>query len=162
MSSFYIEILCVVGGENEQVCDVTCGTGRYGDYNCNWRDRGVTCRYCFVDLETALIADEVAQRRGGRVIMCNTHETPPSELLMDAAPLSNESTSRELGVEAVVVDDNVVKEKQDIMSGEDIHESHTPQWEKRQKWKKDETGDVKEPKWKRDKQWQRQHRHLQE
>lgn len=55
-----------------QICDASCGTGRYGDYNCNWRDGGSMCRFCFDDVETALVADQAATRHGGRVIMCDT------------------------------------------------------------------------------------------
>ena len=63
------------------MCDHTCGSGRYGDFNCDWRGHGSTCRYCFDDVKTALLADEVAKRRGGRVIMCDTHE-PPHEAIV--------------------------------------------------------------------------------
>lgn len=58
------------------MCDHTCGTGRFGDYNCNWRDHGTDCRYCFNDEQQALKADQIAQQSGGRVIMCDTHEPP--------------------------------------------------------------------------------------
>lgn len=34
-----------------KVCDHTCGTGRFNNYNCNWRGHGATCRYCFNDVE---------------------------------------------------------------------------------------------------------------
>lgn len=63
----------------EQVCDESCGKGRFGDYNCNWRGYGSQCRFCFNDREAALAADRIAKRRGGRVIMCNTFE-PPREV----------------------------------------------------------------------------------
>lgn len=63
-----------------QVCDHACGTGRYGDYHCNWRNHGLKCRHCFDDLHEALIADKVAQQRGGRVIMCDTYEPPRQPL----------------------------------------------------------------------------------
>eukprot|EP00904_Undaria_pinnatifida_P002830 jgi/Undpi1/12548/HiC_scaffold_6.g02217.m1 len=72
------------------VCDTTCGSGRYGDYNCNWRGHGSTCRYCFEDIKTAMLADEVAKRRGGRVIMCDTHE-PPRETLVALVADANAS-----------------------------------------------------------------------
>lgn len=53
-----------------------CGSGRYDDYNCGWRDLGTQCRYCFNDLQQALKADELARKVEGRVIMCDTHEPP--------------------------------------------------------------------------------------
>ena len=46
----------------------------------------MTCRYCFDHISTALLADEVAKRRGGRVIMCDTHEPPREE---EVVPSSN-------------------------------------------------------------------------
>lgn len=52
-----------------QVCDYRCGSGKFGDYNCNWRDRGAHCRFCFDDHDAAIVADKAAQRIGGRVIM---------------------------------------------------------------------------------------------
>ena len=55
-----------------QVCDSSCGSGRYGNFNCKWRSYGDKCRFCFDDRESALMADEVAKRHGGRVIMCST------------------------------------------------------------------------------------------
>ncbi|CAM9997646.1 unnamed protein product, partial [Ectocarpus sp. 8 AP-2014] len=58
------------------VCDYRCGSGRYGDFNCNWRGVGSTCRLCFHETSVALLADEVAKAHGGRVVMCNTHEPP--------------------------------------------------------------------------------------
>lgn len=61
------------------MCDDSCGSGRYGDYNCDWRGHGSSCRYCFDHVSTARLADEVAKRRGGRVIMCDTHEPPREE-----------------------------------------------------------------------------------
>ncbi|CAM9604376.1 unnamed protein product [Scytosiphon promiscuus] len=64
--------------KTDTVCDRSCGTGRYGDYNCNWRGYGATCRFCFNDREEALMANDVARRRGGSVIMCHTFE-PPTE-----------------------------------------------------------------------------------
>jgi len=51
------------------VCDFRCGSGNYGDYNCNWRDHGAHCRHCFDNLAVALVADRAAKRSGGRVIM---------------------------------------------------------------------------------------------
>eukprot|EP00904_Undaria_pinnatifida_P009850 jgi/Undpi1/5996/HiC_scaffold_2.g01270.m1 len=67
--------------KNVTVCDDTCGSGRHGDYNCDWRGHGSTCRYCFDDIKTALLADEFGKRRGGRVFMCDTHE-PPHEAIV--------------------------------------------------------------------------------
>ncbi|CAM9459802.1 unnamed protein product [Scytosiphon promiscuus] len=61
------------------VCDSSCGTGLYGDYNCGWKNRGSGCRYCFDDLEAALLADQVAAEHGGRVIMCSTLAPPSTE-----------------------------------------------------------------------------------
>lgn len=58
------------------ICDDACGTGRYGDYNCNWMKAGPTCRLCFDEDDAALMADEVAVQFGGRAIMCVTHEPP--------------------------------------------------------------------------------------
>ncbi len=57
-----------------QVCDSSCGTNRYGDYNCDWKGLGPKCRQCFDDddIEAALVADDVAKRHGGRVVMCST------------------------------------------------------------------------------------------
>lgn len=54
---------------SQQVCDRSCGTGRFGNYNCNWRDYGASCRFCFEDREKALLANDVAKQRGGAVIM---------------------------------------------------------------------------------------------
>eukprot|EP00904_Undaria_pinnatifida_P009847 jgi/Undpi1/5993/HiC_scaffold_2.g01267.m1 len=55
--------------KNVTVCDDTCGSGRHGDYNCDWRGHGSTWRYRFDDVKTALLADEVGKRRGGRVFI---------------------------------------------------------------------------------------------
>ncbi|CBJ30864.1 hypothetical protein Esi_0218_0031 [Ectocarpus siliculosus] len=60
----------------DTVCDYRCGSGRYGDFNCNWRGVDSTCRLCFHETSVALLADEVAKAHGGRVVMCNTHEPP--------------------------------------------------------------------------------------
>ncbi|CAB1106307.1 unnamed protein product [Ectocarpus sp. CCAP 1310/34] len=60
----------------DTVCDYRCGSGWYGDFNCNWRGLGSTCRLCFHETSVALLADEVAKAHGGRVVMCNTHEPP--------------------------------------------------------------------------------------
>ncbi|CAN0179751.1 unnamed protein product, partial [Ectocarpus fasciculatus] len=60
----------------DTVCDYRCGSGRYGDFNCDWRGLGSTCRLCFHETSVALLADEVAKTHGGRVVMCNTHEPP--------------------------------------------------------------------------------------
>lgn len=60
-----------------QVCDYRCGSGEHGDFNCDWRGLGSTCRLCFHELPAAHLADEFAKAHGGRVIMCNTHEPPP-------------------------------------------------------------------------------------
>ncbi|CAB1112818.1 unnamed protein product [Ectocarpus sp. CCAP 1310/34] len=60
-----------------QVCDYRCGSGRYGDFNCDWRGLGSTCRLCFNELPAAHLADEFAKAHDGRVVMCNTHEPPP-------------------------------------------------------------------------------------
>lgn len=83
------------------MCDHTCGTGRFGDYNCNWRDHGTDCRYCFNDEQQALKADQIAQQSGGRVIMCDTHEPPkewtPSVALMAIdKPLDGEPKGKPL------------------------------------------------------------------
>ncbi|CAN0000310.1 unnamed protein product [Ectocarpus sp. 6 AP-2014] len=61
----------------DTVCDYRCGSGRYGDFNCDWRGLGSTCRLCFNELPAAHLADEFAKAHGGRVVMCNTHEPPP-------------------------------------------------------------------------------------
>jgi len=61
-----------------QVCDYRCGSGRYGDLNCNWRGMGRTCRLCFGDPLAARVADDISKAHGSRVILCNTHE-PPSD-----------------------------------------------------------------------------------
>ncbi|CBN75425.1 expressed unknown protein [Ectocarpus siliculosus] len=65
--------------KTDTVCDRSCGTGRYGDYNCGWRGYGSDCRFCFNDREEALTANAVAKRRGGSVIMCHTFEPPTEE-----------------------------------------------------------------------------------
>lgn len=52
-----------------QVCDHTCGSGRFGNNNCDWRGYGENCRYCFENTVDALGADKLAQIQGGRVIM---------------------------------------------------------------------------------------------
>lgn len=62
----------VAFSSSRQVCDDSCGDGVYGDYNCDWRGLGPKCRFCFDDLEAALMADEVARSHGGRVMMCST------------------------------------------------------------------------------------------
>lgn len=59
-----------------QVCDYRCGSGRYRDLHCNWKDLGETCRLCFRDTSAAHVADQVAMTHGARVIMCDTHEPP--------------------------------------------------------------------------------------
>lgn len=41
------------------------------------------CRFCFINLRNALIADEAAKKAGGRVIMCSTHEPPSMADEMD-------------------------------------------------------------------------------
>eukprot|EP00903_Cladosiphon_okamuranus_P008170 g7869.t1 len=64
--------------KDDTVCDRSCGTGRFGDYNCNWRGYGANCRFCFNDREKALLANDAAKQRGGSVIMCDTFE-PPTE-----------------------------------------------------------------------------------
>lgn len=66
-----------------QVCDDTCGQGRFGDYNCNWRALGTQCRYCFDNVQDAREADQIAQKSGGRVIMCDTHEPPHQPVRSD-------------------------------------------------------------------------------
>lgn len=67
-----------------QVCDSRCGSGLFGDLHCNWRSLGPSCRYCFNDLVAARLADEVASTRGGRIIMCSTHEPPPATEAIDS------------------------------------------------------------------------------
>lgn len=58
------------------MCDSSCGSGQFGDLHCNWRSLGLSCRYCFHDIVSARLADEIASTRGGRVIMCGTHLPP--------------------------------------------------------------------------------------
>lgn len=58
------------------MCDDRCGSGVYGDLNCNWRGLGPTCRFCFEDAFQAHLADEKAKLNGSRVILCATHEPP--------------------------------------------------------------------------------------
>lgn len=70
---------------SKQVCDRTCGTGRYGDWHCNWQSLGGKCRFCFLDIVKARLADKLAREAGGRVIMCETHEPPPDENHMSRA-----------------------------------------------------------------------------
>ncbi|CAM9328797.1 unnamed protein product, partial [Ectocarpus sp. 12 AP-2014] len=65
--------------KKDTICDDRCESGLFGNYNCNWRDYGEHCRFCFDDTAAAIVADKAAKRTGGRVIMCNTHE-PPVEL----------------------------------------------------------------------------------
>ncbi|CAM9729877.1 unnamed protein product [Scytosiphon promiscuus] len=71
----------------DTICDHRCGSGHLNDYNCNWRDRGAHCRFCFDDLDAALVADQAAKRNGGRVIMCNTHEPPVEKTQPELDPL---------------------------------------------------------------------------
>ncbi|CAM9650691.1 unnamed protein product, partial [Ectocarpus sp. 12 AP-2014] len=61
---------------DDTVCDYRCGSGRYGDLHCNWKDLGKTCRLCFRQTSAAYVADQVAMTYGARVIMCDTHEPP--------------------------------------------------------------------------------------
>lgn len=61
-----------------QVCDSRCGTGLYGDFNCDWLGLGLTCRRCFEETSVAQFADSIAKTRGQRVILCATHEPPLS------------------------------------------------------------------------------------
>ncbi|CAM9930909.1 unnamed protein product [Ectocarpus sp. 6 AP-2014] len=68
----------VKGWPQQEVCDRSCGTGRHGDYNCNWRGYGENCRYCYNDRLQAIAANVVARKRGGSVVMCTTFE-PPTE-----------------------------------------------------------------------------------
>ncbi|CAM9790044.1 unnamed protein product [Ectocarpus fasciculatus] len=63
---------------DDTVCDRSCGTGRYGDYNCNWRGYGENCRFCYNDRLQAMAANVIAKQRGGSVVMCHTFE-PPTE-----------------------------------------------------------------------------------
>ncbi|CAM9733800.1 unnamed protein product, partial [Laminaria digitata] len=65
--------------KSDTVCDTRCGSGRYDDYNCNWRGYGSSCRFCFTNRKEALNANEAAKRTGGAVIMCHTYE-PPTEV----------------------------------------------------------------------------------
>lgn len=87
------------------MCDHTCGTGRYGDYNCNWRDRGTGCRYCFNDVETALKADHIARQSGGRVIMCDTHEPPRIPTVLPPVMAAVEAPVAEVDSVGDVVED---------------------------------------------------------
>eukprot|EP00903_Cladosiphon_okamuranus_P021318 g19589.t1 len=68
----------------DAVCDYRCGSGIYGDRNCNWRGLGSTCRFCFDDAFQAHLADEKAKLDGSRVILCATHE-PPTAFSSDSA-----------------------------------------------------------------------------
>ncbi|CAM9350086.1 unnamed protein product [Scytosiphon promiscuus] len=70
---------------SRQVCDDSCGDGVHGDYNCNWRGLGSKCRFCFDDLEAALLADEVAKNHGGRVVMCSTMAPPVQQSVVSAS-----------------------------------------------------------------------------
>eukprot|EP00903_Cladosiphon_okamuranus_P005533 g5510.t1 len=76
--------------KTDTVCDYRCGSGTFGDYNCNWRDRGAHCRFCFDDLNAAIMADKAAKRKGGRVIMCNTHEPPEERKKLEVYALEQE------------------------------------------------------------------------
>ncbi|CAM9163653.1 unnamed protein product, partial [Ectocarpus sp. 8 AP-2014] len=69
---------CSVECQNadDTVCDYRCGSGRYGDLHCSWKDLGETCRLCFRQTSAAHVADQVAMTHGARVIMCDTHEPP--------------------------------------------------------------------------------------
>ncbi|CAM9766040.1 unnamed protein product [Scytosiphon promiscuus] len=58
------------------ICDYRCGSGKYGDFHCNWRGLGERCRFCFDDTAAAYLADGFAKARDSRVIMCATHEPP--------------------------------------------------------------------------------------
>lgn len=48
-------------------------------------------------MEAALIADEVARRRGGRVIMCDTHEPPSAGGVEEEEEDEEEEEEEELG-----------------------------------------------------------------
>ncbi|CAM9279034.1 unnamed protein product, partial [Ectocarpus sp. 12 AP-2014] len=62
----------------DTVCDSRCGTGLYGDFNCDWLGLGLSCRQCFQETSVAQLADSIAKTRGQRVILCATHEPPLS------------------------------------------------------------------------------------
>ncbi|CAM9281756.1 unnamed protein product [Ectocarpus fasciculatus] len=62
----------------DTVCDSRCGTGLYGDFNCDWLGLGLACRRCFQETAVAHLADTIAKTHGQRVILCATHEPPMS------------------------------------------------------------------------------------
>ncbi|CAN0034630.1 unnamed protein product, partial [Scytosiphon promiscuus] len=76
------------------ICDYRCGSGKYGDFHCNWRGLGEKCRFCFHDTPAAYLADGYAKARDSRVIMCATHEPPAfSEPIFEYSPLDKIVTS---------------------------------------------------------------------
>ena len=85
----------------QQVCDYRCGTGIYGDLNCNWRGLGQTCRFCFQDAFQASLADEIAISSGSRVVLCATHEPPTSG---DGVPRGGAESSLALPSDAAVAE----------------------------------------------------------
>eukprot|EP00903_Cladosiphon_okamuranus_P019502 g17934.t1 len=68
----------------DTVCDHRCGSGADEILDCNWRDLGRTCRFCFHDPFEAYLADETAKSQGSRAILCATHE-PPVAIWSDSA-----------------------------------------------------------------------------
>eukprot|EP00903_Cladosiphon_okamuranus_P019226 g17680.t1 len=126
--------------EKDTVCDEACGTGVHGDYNCDWRGLGPKCRFCFNDVETALAADEVAKRDGGRAVMCDTHEPPidPASVTEGVAPAATTSHRfTAVGEQTAATRDlaeEVRKRKrtQKWKNGVD----REPEWQKNQRWKK--------------------------
>ncbi|CAM9264062.1 unnamed protein product [Choristocarpus tenellus] len=69
--------------QGNAVCDATCSDQRFGAYNCNFRGYD-SCRSCFIDEKKAREVDTIARLKGGRAIMCNTHEPPLSQFCQGA------------------------------------------------------------------------------
>ncbi|CAM9670176.1 unnamed protein product, partial [Ectocarpus fasciculatus] len=80
--------------KQDTICDHRCGSDLFGNYNCNWRDHGEHCRYCFHDMAAALVADKAAKSTGGRVIMCKTHEPPVERTQAELDALEKERIER--------------------------------------------------------------------
>ncbi|CAM9390650.1 unnamed protein product [Choristocarpus tenellus] len=63
--------------ERKAVCDMRCKDEPSEGMNCNWRDNGVLCRPCFINVELARAVNIFGHRRDhDSVIMCDTHEPP--------------------------------------------------------------------------------------
>lgn len=114
-----------------QVCDSTCTVGRYGGYNCDWRNYGSTCRYCFDNVQAALVADVVAKRRGGRVIMCDTHEPPREDPVVDQSVADARISSQRRLVPAA---DKIAHPHKEREFSKRVAAAQTPKWKHEKRW----------------------------